>query len=47
MEKYKIKVNNKEKSLMMEALVEMRNEQIKKERPADPINELIIKLSKK
>lgn len=47
MEKYKIKINNEEKSLMMQALLEMRNEQIKKERPADPVNELIIKLSKK
>lgn len=44
MKKIKVKINDKEEKLIIQALVEKRNSQIKQNRPAEPINELLIKL---
>lgn len=47
MKKIKVKINDQDKSVIMQALVEKRNNQIKENRPAEPVNELIMKLSEK
>ena len=43
MKKIKIKINNLDKSVIMQALVEKRNNPIKENRAVEPVNELIIK----
>lgn len=45
--KIKVKINNQDKSVIMQALVEKRNQQIKDNKPAEPVNELIMKLMDK
>ena len=47
MKKIKVKINEQDKSIIMRALIDKRNNQLKENRPVEPINELIIKLSKK
>lgn len=47
MKKIKIKINEDEKKLIVEALMEKRNEQIRNNRPADPINDVLLKILKK
>lgn len=47
MKKIKVKINEKEKSVIMHALVEKRNKQKKENRPPEPVNELIMKLMNK
>lgn len=44
MKKIKLRINDKEEKLIIQALVEKRNSQIKHNKPAEPINELLIKL---
>lgn len=44
MKKIKTKINAKEERLIIQALVEKRNNQLKQNRPAEPINELLIKI---
>jgi hypothetical protein len=44
MKKIKAKINTKEERLIIQALVEKRNNQLKQNRPAEPINELLIKI---
>lgn len=47
MKKIKVKISDTDKSVIMKALVEKRNEQLKANRPIKPVNELIMKLIKK
>lgn len=47
MKKFKIKINDEEKSLIIQALLEKRNQQLKENRPAEPVNELLEKIIKK
>lgn len=44
MKKIKAKINTKEERLIIQALVEKRNNQLKQNKPAEPINELLIKI---
>ncbi len=47
MKKIKVKINDQDKSLIMRSLIDKRNNQLKENRPVEPVNEVIIKLSKK
>ena len=47
MKKIKISLNAKEEKLILEALNEKRSNQIKENRPIEPVNDLIFKLIKK
>ncbi len=47
MKKIKVKINENERKLIVEALVEKRNKQIKENRPPEPVNELLMKILKK
>ncbi len=47
MKKIKIKINEEERKLIVDALLEKRNEQIREHRPSEPINEVLLKLLKK
>lgn len=47
MKKIKVKINDQDKSIIMRALIDKRNNQLKENRPVDPVNEVIIKLIKK
>lgn len=47
MKKIKVKINDEEKSIIMQALLEKRNKQLKENRPAEPVNELLEKIIKK
>lgn len=47
MKKIKIKINEEEKKLIVDALLEKRNEQIKAHKPSEPINEVLLKILKK
>lgn len=47
MKKIKISLNTKEEKLILEALNEKRSNQIKENRPIEPVNDLIFKLIKK
>ena len=42
-----LKINDEEKSIIMQALLEKRNKQLKENRPAEPVNELLEKIIKK
>lgn len=44
MKKIKTKINAKEERLIIQTLVEKRNNQLKQNRPAEPINESLIKI---
>ena len=46
MKKIKAKLSARDEKLIIQALVEKRNNQLKQNRPTEPINELLIKLSK-
>ena len=46
-QKIKISLNAKEEKLILEALNEKRSNQIKENRPIEPVNDLIFKLIKK
>jgi len=45
--KIKVKINDEEKSIIMQALLEKRNKQLKENRPTEPVNELLEKIIKK
>lgn len=47
MKKIKVKINDQDKSIIMQALIDKRNNQLKENRPVEPVNEVMIKLSKK
>lgn len=47
MKKIKIKINEEEKKLIVEALIEKRNKQIREHRPPEPVNEVLLKILKK
>lgn len=47
MKKIKIKINEDEKKIIVEALMEKRNKQIREHRPPEPVNEILLKLLKK
>lgn len=47
MKKIKVKINNEEKNIIIQALVEKRNKQLKENRPTEPVNELLEKIIKK
>lgn len=47
MKKIKVKINDQDKSIIMQALMDKRNNQLKENRPVEPVNEVIIKLSEK
>ncbi len=47
MKKIKIKINEEEKKLIVDALLEKRNKQIREHRPSEPVNEVLLKLLKK
>ena len=44
MKKIKVKLSARDEKLIIQALVEKRNNQLKENRPTEPINELLIKL---
>lgn len=44
-EKYYLEMDRYDKSILINALNELRSKQLSEERPADPINELILKVS--
>ena len=44
MKKIKVKINDEEKSIIMQALLEKRNKQLKENRPTEPVNELLEKI---
>lgn len=44
--KIKVSINKEEEKLIKEALLEKRNKQLKENRPAEPVNELLEKLLK-
>lgn len=44
--KIKVSINKEEEKLINEALLEKRNKQLKENRPAEPVNELLEKLLK-
>lgn len=45
--KIKIKIKEDERKLIVDALVEKRNKQIREHRPPEPVNEILLKLLKK
>lgn len=45
--KIKVNINKDEEKLITEALLEKRNKQLKENRPAEPVNELLEKILKK
>ena len=47
MKKIKIKINENERKLIVDALLEKRNEQIRENRPVEPVNEVLLKILKK
>ena len=47
MKKIKVKINDQDKSIIIRALIDKRNNQLKENRPVEPVNEVIIKLIKK
>ena len=47
MKNIKVKINDQDKSIIMRALIDKRNNQLKENRSVEPVNEVIIKLSKK
>ena len=47
MKKIKVNINDQDKSIIMRALIDKRNNQLKENRPVEPVNEVIIKLIKK
>lgn len=45
--KIKVSINEEEERLIKQALLEKRNKQLKENRPAEPVNELLEKIIKK
>ena len=45
-ERYHIALDRYDKNIVLNALNTLRNQQIREERPTDPVDELIIKVSK-
>lgn len=46
MKKIKLPINNKEKQIIINALIEFRNDLIKQERYTDSVDELLIMVNK-
>ncbi len=46
MKKIKLPINNKEKQIIINALIEFRNDLIKQKRYTDSVDELLIKVNK-
>lgn len=44
--RYQLALDNSDKNIMLNALNTLRTEQVKKERPTDPVDDLIIKVAK-
>lgn len=44
-EKYYLEMDRYDRSILINALNELRSKQLSEDRPADPINELILKVS--
>ncbi len=44
-EKYYLEMDRYDRSILINALNEIRSKQLSEDRPADPINELILKVS--
>ena len=44
-ERYHIALDRYDKNIVLNALTTLRNQQVREERPTDPVDELIIKVS--